>query len=134
MLNGRAARRQRLAEDMLYDRMCPGGGWNSGNPQIYGVAGVPRVIPTAWALLALEDQMGRKENQLSVAWLERNYGEIRGAASLALAHRCLAAYGREVPPLAPALRQLYPRHKFFENTLTAAWVTLALTARAGQGP
>jgi len=49
----RAARRQRLAELMLYDRMCPGGGWNSGNPLVYGVAGVPRIGPTAWALVAL---------------------------------------------------------------------------------
>jgi hypothetical protein len=128
LLTRQAARRRSLAERMLYDRMCPGGGWNSGNPQVYGVAGVPRILPTAWALLALADQASRKENQLSVAWLERNYGEIRGAASLALAHRCLAAYGRELPPLAPALTQLYARHKFFENTLTAAWVALATSS------
>ena len=28
---------------MLYDRMCPGGGWNCGNPKVYGVAGEPLV-------------------------------------------------------------------------------------------
>jgi hypothetical protein len=111
---------------MLYDRMCPGGGWNSGNPLVYGVAGVPRIGPTAWALLALREQAERVENQLSLEWLEGAYGTIHGAASLALAHRCLAAYGRRVSPLAPALGKLYPQNRFLENALTHAWILLAL--------
>lgn len=40
-----AAKRRQLAERMLFDRMCPGGGWNSGNPLVYSVAGVPRLGP-----------------------------------------------------------------------------------------
>jgi hypothetical protein len=111
---------------MLYDRMCPGGGWNSGNPLVYGVAGVPRVGPTAWALLALREDAEREEIQMSLDWLEGAYGTIHGAASLALAHRCLAAYGRRTPPLAPALGKLYPQNRFFENVLTHAWIILAL--------
>jgi hypothetical protein len=111
---------------MLYDRMCPGGGWNSGNPLVYGVAGVPRVGTTAWALLALRDQSERAEIQLSLRWLEGAYGAIHGAASLALAHRCLAAYERRVSPLAPPLGELYSHNRFFENVLTMAWILLAL--------
>ena len=65
------ARRQQLAEAMLYDRMCPGGGWNSGNPFVYGVAGEPLVGPTVWALLALQHRRDRAENQKSLEWLER---------------------------------------------------------------
>jgi len=126
MLPPEAAKRRQLAERMLYDRMCPGGGWNSGNPLVYGVAGVPRVGTTAWALLALRDQSARAENQMSLGWLEGAYGAIHGAASLALAHRCLAACGRRVSPLAPALGELYSHNRFFENVLTMAWVTLAL--------
>jgi hypothetical protein len=126
MLSPRAVRRLQLAEQMLFDRMCPGGGWNSGNPLIYGVAGVPRIGPTVWALLALRDHPGRPEIQMSVRWLEDAYGEIHGAASLALAHRCLRVYGRPVPPLQPTLRELYLHNRFFDNVLTTAWVLLAL--------
>lgn len=131
MLPPQAAKRRQLAEQMLYDRMCPGGGWNSGNPLIYGVAGVPRIGPTAWALLALRDHSERAEMQMSLKWLESAYGAIQGAASLALAHRCLAAYGRHVPPLDPALDELYSHNHFFENVLTTAWVILALNDEGG---
>jgi hypothetical protein len=125
LLPPRAAKRQRLAERMLYDRMCPGGGWNSGNPLVYGVAGEPRIGPTAWALLALIDHARRAENQMSLDWLARAYAGIRGAASLAVAHRCLAAYGRQVAPLAPALGDFYLRNRFFESVLAVAWILLA---------
>jgi len=131
----RATKRRRLAERMLYDRMCPGGGWNSGNPLVYGVAGVPRIGPTAWALLALIDQAERAENQQSLEWLASAYGGIRGATSLALAYRCLRAYGRQVAPLAPALGELYQRNRFFESVLAVAWILLAWSeerSRAGQ--
>jgi hypothetical protein len=126
MLPPLAAKRRQLAERMLYDRMCPGGGWNSGNPLVYGVAGVPRIGPTVWALMALRDHTDRAEVQMSLRWLEGAYSGIQGAASLALAHRCLGAYWRPAPPLAPALGELYFRNRFFENVLTAAWVVLAL--------
>ena len=126
MHTSQAAKRRRLAERMLYDRMCPNGGWNSGNPLVYGVAGVPRVGPTAWALLALSEDSQRAEIQMSLDWLENAYAAIQGPASLALAHRCLAAYGRPIPPLAPALGKLYAQNRFFENVLTHAWIILAL--------
>jgi hypothetical protein len=120
------AKRRQLAERMLYDRMCPGGGWNSGNPLVYGVAGVPRVGPTVWALLALRDDAERAEIQMSLDWLQGAYEGIHGPASLALAHRCLAVYGRRVSPLVPLLGELYPRNRFFEDVLTNAWIILAL--------
>jgi hypothetical protein len=126
-LPARSTRLRRRAERMLYDRMCEGGGWNSGNPLVYGVAGIPRIGPTVWALLALIDHAGKKENQMSLDWLERSYAGIQGPASLALAHRCLTAYGRAAPPLAARLRELYARNQFFASTLTNAWIVLALT-------
>jgi hypothetical protein len=120
---------------MLYDRMCPGGGWNSGNPLVYGVAGVPRIGPTVWALLALIDQPERAENQMSLDWLARAYAGIRGAASLALAHRCLAAYGRKIPSLAPALGELCLQKQFLQSVPPVAWIALAWSedrSRVGQ--
>jgi len=135
MLPPLASKRRQLAERMLFDRMCPGGGWNSGNPLVYGVAGVPRLGPTAWALLALGGYAERTEIQRSLDWLEGVYHTIHGPASLALAHRCLTAYGRRVPPLAPALDELYSTNHFFDNVLTIAWVMLALNeGESGAAP
>jgi hypothetical protein len=125
MLPPEAAKRRQMAERMLLDRMCPDGGWNSGNPLVYGVAGVPRIGPTVWALLALREYAGRTEIKQSLEYLEAAYKDIQGAASLALAHRCLEAYGRPVSPLAPALGELYAHNRFFENTLTVAWAAWA---------
>ena len=124
-----AARRRRLAERMLYDRMCPGGGWNSGNPLVYGAAGVPRIGPTVWALLALRDYQDRPENRQSLDWLEQAYSQIRGPGSLALAHLCLKFHGRPVPPLEPRLAELNSNNQSLCNTLVAAWAAIALSAR-----
>jgi hypothetical protein len=41
---------------MLFDRACPGGGWNSGNGVVYGAALAPHADDTAIALLALRDR------------------------------------------------------------------------------
>ena len=45
-MSAAAKRRLRIGEAMLYDRMCPGGGWNCGNPMVYGVPGEPQVSST----------------------------------------------------------------------------------------
>jgi hypothetical protein len=122
-----AEERVRLAEAMLYDRMCPGGGWNSGNPRVYGIAGEPRVGPTVWALLALRDHGADTRNQISVDWLQAAYPGVRGAASLSLAHLCLKTYGRPVAPLEPALWDLHARNQFLDSLLAFAWAAIALS-------
>ena len=48
--------RIRLGVEMLLDRVCPGGGWNSGNSIVYGVPLLPHVEATAIALLALQGE------------------------------------------------------------------------------
>lgn len=126
-----AERRRKLAEAMLYDRMCPGGGWNSGNAQVYGVAGEPLVGPTVWALLALQKYRGRPENQSGLKWLLSAREEIQGPGSLALAQICFQAYGVEAPSIVPALRRIYDENQFMGNVLVAASCALALCAPAG---
>jgi hypothetical protein len=93
-LRGTVEKRRKLGEALLYDRMCPGGGWNCGNPEVYGVAGEPLVIPTTWALLALRHYPERRENTDSLTWMENNLAKIQGPGSYALARICLAVYGR----------------------------------------
>jgi len=124
-----AGRHRRLAERMLYDRMCPGGGWNGGNPLVYGTAGIPRIGPTAWALLALQHCRDRTENLRSLDWLEQAYSQIHGPGSLALAHLCLEFYDRPVPPLEPSLAALNSNNQFLGHTLAAAWAAISLSGR-----
>ena len=122
----RAVGRIQMAERMLYDRMCPGGGWSAGNPMVYGVAGEPKVGPTVWTLLTLRNQRDRTENKISLEWLVRNYNNIQGCGSLALAHLCLESYGRSAEPLEPKLLDFYANNRFFQNVMVASWIALAL--------
>ena len=123
----RATLRQRLGEAMLYDRMCPTGGWNCGNPLVYGVAGEPQVGPTVWALLALQDYRDRLANQKSLEWLEQAYEGLQGPGSVTLAHLCLETYGRPTPPLEPALQRFYAANQFFHSVPVMAWAVAALS-------
>jgi hypothetical protein len=122
-------RRRQLARAMLYDRMCPGGGWNCGNPRVYGVAGEPLVVPTAWALLALRDHPERAENMMSLDWLENGVSHIHGAGSLALARICLETYGRSWPTGAPEPRDFHRKNEFLQSVQVTAWTCLALDSR-----
>lgn len=124
-----APRRRQLGEALLYDRMCPGGGWNCGNPRVYGVPGDPLVIPTVWALLALRNLTNRPENVMSLDWLEKNLGNIRGPGSLALARICLETYGRTWPSGGPELREFYRKSEFLQSIPVTAWTCLATGAR-----
>jgi hypothetical protein len=116
---------------MLYDRMCPGGGWNCGNPRVYGVPGEPLVIPTVWALIALRRNSTRRENRESLDWLEQNVANIRSAASLALAKICVETYGRTWPAASPTLAGLFENNGFRENVPVVAWSCLAMSERCG---
>lgn len=122
-----ATRRRSLGEAMLYDRMCPGGGWNSGNPLVYGVPGERRVGPTAWALLALKDNQTRAENLQSLLWLEEAYDQIVGPASLVLAKLCLEAYGRPQPGFEARLTALYEMNFFLDSIPAVALSVMALS-------
>lgn len=124
----RAASRRRMGEELLLDRMCPGGGWNCGNPMVYGTPGMPLIGPTAWALFALAGLPERDEVRQSLEWLERSYSSIRGPGSLAQAHLCLETFGRILPALEPALQHAFTANEFFEQVPVMAWAALALSA------
>jgi len=124
-----AARRRELARRMLYDRVCPAGGWNCGNPMVYGVAGEPLIVPTVWALLALRDEPKRPEFLMSLDWLEKNIGNARGAGSLALARIGMQVAGRKWPQGAPTFAEMYGRNEFLQNIAVASWACLASSQR-----
>jgi hypothetical protein len=125
VLPSSAEKRRKLGEALLYDRMCPGGGWNCGNPEVYGVVGDPLVIPTSWALLALRAHPERRENKDSLAWLERTFSKISGPGSFALARLCLEAYGRKPPAGGASSNNYYARNELLRSIPVAAWMSLA---------
>ncbi len=121
-----ALKRKELAEAMLCDRMCPGGGWNSGNPLVYGVAGESLAGPTVWALLALRDSGERSQVRESLQWLEKAMPQIRGSVSLAIAHMCLEVYARRVPDIESQLQSLFETDRFLNSISVMALAALAL--------
>jgi hypothetical protein len=122
-----AAERRRMGEAMLYDRLCPGGGWNSGNPKVYGVAGIPQIGPTAWALIALQDHVDQEENQRSLDWLVSRLDAIDGPSSLALAYLALDASGRRSSDLEHRLTEHLVAGDFLGSVMAFAQAALALT-------
>ncbi len=124
-LPGNAEERRKLGEALLYDRMCPGGGWNCGNPEVYGVAGEPLVIPTTWALLALRRHPERSENIESLAWMEKNFAHIKGPGSYALARICLSGYGCKRNEDGPGAGDYHAKNESLQSVEAAAWTSLA---------
>ena len=49
------------AEKVLEDRACSGGGWNYGNPEVYGKSLLAHVPPTAAGVLALQNRRERTD-------------------------------------------------------------------------
>lgn len=120
------AKRRESATALIYDRMCPGGGWNCGNPMVYGVPGDALVEPTVWALIALRRERKRRENVMSLGWLLRTVSRVLGPGSLALASICLEIYREDWPETAPDLSSLYGVNEILGNVMVMAWMCLAL--------
>jgi hypothetical protein len=121
-----AAERRDLAIALLYDRTCPGGGWNCGNPRVYGVDGDALVLPTCWALLALRDTPEKPGRALSLGWLQKEFAKIASAASLAVARMTLENYGFERPHASRELQDWAAQELAGQGAHVLAWVCLAL--------
>jgi len=70
------SQRRELAVALPYDRICPGGGWNCGNPIVYRVDGEALVLPTCWALLALREAQEKPGRASSLAWLQKEFANM----------------------------------------------------------
>jgi hypothetical protein len=86
------AHRVDLGRDMLLDRMCPGGGWNSGNGVAFGVPLGPHIDATAIALLALRPHWNEEVVQKSLRWLLNRLPGCPSPYSLAWGVLAMAAY------------------------------------------
>jgi hypothetical protein len=119
------------AEKMLSDRVCPCGGWNSGNPMVYGVAGQPQAGPTVWALLALRKKTELPEVQKSLDWLSANRDQVRTLESMALTQIALEEFGRGCAESQSALVELWTNEEIPRTIQGAAWSALAMSEKRG---
>jgi len=89
------AERVETGTAMLFDRMCPGGGWNAGNGVAFGVPCFPYIDATAIALLALRGRENEAGTQDSLTWLANHLLSCPSPYSLAWGIIALAAYHRQ---------------------------------------
>ena len=92
---GELAERVEIGIAMLFDRMCPGGGWNAGNGVAFGVPCTPYIDTTAIALLALRGRENEPGTQDSLAWLANHLPSCPSPYSLAWGIIALAAYQQQ---------------------------------------
>jgi len=119
----------REAEQLLYDRMCSGGGWNHGNSNAYGVAMPPYPETTALALIALQDRAADARNRASLQRLEEMMANGESGLSLSWTTLCLSFLGQDVALWQQRLARCYARSGFLQETRVVALALLALGER-----
>ena len=127
-----------LGTSMLLDRMCPGGGWNSGNGVAFGVPLAPHIDATSIALLALTGHEEEQAVQSSLHWLVNHLAGCPSPYSLAWGVLAIAAYRRISPEGRESLRgraeelmRLTENAESIEDNCTLALSALALEAIDG---
>jgi len=123
---------------MLLDRMCPSGGWNSGNGVAFGVALAPHIDATSIALLAVIAHEKEEKVQRSLHWLVTRLPGCPSPYSLAWGVLAIAAYRRICPEARESLRdraeelmRLTEDAASIEDSCTLAVSALALEAVNG---
>lgn len=116
--------RVRRGVEMLYDRICPCGGWNAGNGVIYGVPLAPHADATALALLSLSSEPPNHFKTASLEWLERRANTCVVPWSLAWTILALDALGRRTDLLTDRLASVVDATEI-NDCATLAVVSLA---------
>ena len=119
-------KRIHLGVEMLLDRECVDGGWNSGNSLVYGVPLRPHVEATAIALLALQDEQRTEMVQKSLSWLRQNAASVDSVSSLAWCILTLFVYQEPIGGLRNKLATIIGDGRDIRNNATLATALLAL--------
>jgi hypothetical protein len=119
-------KRIHLGVEMLLDRACVDGGWNSGNSVVYGVPLRPHVEATAIALLALQDEQRTEMVQKSLSWLRQNAASVDSVSSLAWCILTLFVYQVPIGGLRNRLATIIADARDIRNNATLATAILAL--------
>jgi hypothetical protein len=120
-----------VAERLLVDRCCAGGGWNYGNSNVNGQQLKAFVPTTAVALLAMQDRAAYLAVEQSRRYLERQAVAERSGVALSLALLSLAAYGGPAAHVRAALQEQIPTTVALGNQLSAALTLCALQPGVG---
>lgn len=115
-----------LGVQMLLDRACIGGGWNSGNNVVYAAPQKPHVEATAIALLALQDQPLDETIQSSLTWLRGQANAVESISSLAWSILSLFVYRQPTEHLKSRLATMVNKGAIIGNNATLATSILAL--------
>ena len=119
-------KRIHLGVEMLLDRECVDGGWNSGNSLVYGVPLRPHVEATAIALLALQDEQRTETVKKSLSWLRQNAASMDSVSSLAWCILTLFVYQEPIGGLRNRLATIIGNGRDIRNNATLATAILAL--------
>jgi hypothetical protein len=119
-------KRIHLGVDMLLDRACVDGGWNSGNSVVYGVPLRAHVEATAIALLALQDEPRSELIQKSLAWLKKQAARVDSVSSLGWCILSLFVYQEPIEALKNRLVTIVGNDRDIRNNATLATAFLAL--------
>ena len=119
-----SANRIHRGVEILFDRSCPDGGWNSGNGIVYGMPMPPHIDTSAIALLALRDESKSDLVTKSLGWLERESRDCKAPWSVAWSILAMHAYGSPVREEQERLSAM-SRDKV-EDTATLAIAAIAL--------
>ena len=122
--------RIRRGVEMLYDRICPEGGWNAGNGVVYGFPLAPHPDATALALLSLLNEPPNDFITVSLGWLERRAETCFAPWSLAWTILALDAFGRPTANLTYRLISVVDNAEV-SDCATLGVVSLALRRAAG---
>jgi hypothetical protein len=94
------AARVNVAERMLADRACAGGGWNYGNAHVFDKDLRAHGPTTALALLALQDRRDLPCVHSGLSWLTAQPDRERSGLALALTLICLRIFAADEAALA----------------------------------
>ena len=123
--------RFRRGVEMLYDRICPQGGWNAGNGVVYGQPLAPHLDTTAIALLALRSEPVSDLVTLSLDWLGQRAQSCSAPWSLSWTILALDAYGRPTYPLLARLAEASDPGETKDDA-TLALISLAFDCALGR--
>jgi len=123
--------RVRRGVEMLYDRICPQGGWNAGNGVVYGQPLAPHLDTTAVALLALRVEPSNGWVTASLDWLQHRVQTCFAPWSLAWAILAIDAYGRPTTQLLTLLTDLADSDQI-KDCATFGVMVLALDCAFGR--
>ena len=119
-----------MADAMLYDRMCIGGGWNYGNKIVFGERLSPFPELTALALLALHDHGDDPRNQQSLQVLGKLLEDTPSGLSLSLAILCHSLYGHSTDRWEKLLIERFEDSQFLGEIKPLALAILAMNKGA----